>query len=206
MEKWPRKNGCLLQLMGVRNKISRSEIESYLKKQARIRTEGRLIGGLSARQLPASEIKQLFLPKKEHYAQLHAIKRSPLKLNAITAHCVEEPTNSREGTGRGHREGGRRGEGRKNGILHTESAREGALVSDGRHKISSEIFREIYESRRNKLESSSFWQEGKLKRDIASLKLHESLTYSNETAWRQFEDSQLALPEQNGSFTGLPPS
>jgi hypothetical protein len=78
-----------MQLISVRNKVNRSEVENFLKKQARQKEAKRLVGGLSARQLPASEVKQLFLPKKEHYALLHSIKKSPLKLNAVTAHCVE---------------------------------------------------------------------------------------------------------------------
>jgi hypothetical protein len=58
IEKSTRKNGYFLQLIGVRNKLNRSEMESYLKKQAKLKNEGRrLIGELSARQLPASEIK-----------------------------------------------------------------------------------------------------------------------------------------------------
>lgn len=91
IEKSARKNGYVLQLVGVRNRISRSEIESYLKKQTKVKSDVRqLMGELSTRQLPASEIKELFLPKKEHYAKLHSLKRSPLKVNAVTAHCVGE--------------------------------------------------------------------------------------------------------------------
>lgn len=67
------------------------DIESYLKKQARTKAEVRqLIGELSARQLPTNEIKELFLPKKEHYAKIHLLKKSPLKLNAVSAHCISE--------------------------------------------------------------------------------------------------------------------
>lgn len=79
----------LMQLIGVRNKINRSEVENFLKKQARQKEGKGLVGELSARQLPAREVKQLFLPKKEHYALMHSIKKSPLKLNAVTAHCVD---------------------------------------------------------------------------------------------------------------------